>query len=128
MQVGDEARGVQCLEEMIEVAAAAGPGEAAEGAQAEAYENLGVLAARRGDTAQATAHLEKAFALREAIVRRGGGGCTRADLQRSRLFVGLSRAQGMSAAFIRVCLDKDLRRLFPFKDGREAKPMMGGGT
>ncbi len=124
--VGDAAQAMACLEELVGVAAAAG--EAQDGARAEACENLGVLAACAGDSARATRHLEAAFALRQEIVRRGGGGCTRGDLQRSRLFVGLSRAQGLGAEFQRACLANDVARLFPFKDGRAAALGEAGGT
>ena len=115
---GDAAQATACLEELVGVARAAGA--AADGAKAEACENLGVLAASAGDGARATRHLEAAYALRQGIVRAGGSGCTRADLQRSRLFVGLSRAAGLGAEFQRACLANDVARLFPFKDGRAA--------
>jgi hypothetical protein len=117
--VGDAAQATACLEELLEVAKAAGAAQ--DGAAAEACENLGILAASRGDSARATRFLEAAFALREAIVKRGGEGCTRGDLQRSRLFVGLSRAQGMNADFIKAVCASDVRRLFPFKDGVESR-------
>jgi len=115
--VGNAAQAVASLEELVEVAKR--EGAALDGAQAEACENLGILAAQSGDPARATHFLEASYALRQDIVRRGGEGCSRGDLQRSRLFVGLSRAQSLSSEFLKACITNDVHSLFSFKDGKK---------
>jgi len=112
--VGNEKEATQCLLTLVEVAKAAG--QTQDAAQAEATENLGILAATRRDLVAAAGHLEKAYSLKKTLFERGD--CSRADLQRARVLVGLAKAQGLSAGFFKAVVTSELTTLIPWKDGK----------
>jgi len=112
--LGNEKEATDCLLTLVEIAKAEGP--TADVAQAEATENLGVLAATRGDLSAAALHLDRAYALKASLLERGE--CSRADLQRARVLVGLAKAQGLSTNFFKAVVTNELTKLIPWKDGK----------
>ena len=43
-------------------------------------------------------------------------GCTQADVARTRLLLGMARAQGMRDAFVRACAEGDVKALMRVKE------------
>lgn len=111
--VGNDREATECLHKLLEVAQASG--ESQDVAQAEANENLGILAATRGDPKGAADHLQRAYTLKLALLAKGQ--CTRADLQRARVLVGLAKAQGLTKQFFKAVVEEDIDKLIPWKDG-----------
>ncbi len=111
--VGSDREATECLHQLLEVAKASG--ESQDVAQAEANENLGILAATRGDPKGAAEHLQLAYTLKLSLLARGK--CSRADLQRARVLVGLAKASGLTRQFFKAVVEEDINKLIPWKDG-----------
>ena len=114
-QAGDQRAAEACLERLI--ASATGGDAATRAAAAEAAENLGIMLMSRGEDARGEAQLAAAYALRRGLLEGGAAaGCTQADVARTRLLLGMARAQGMRDAFVRACAEGDVKALMRVKE------------
>lgn len=106
---GDLDAAAECLDELITIADQTNNPLA----HSEAAETLGALQAQNGDLELANACLEASYIRRKALLEEHL--VTRADVDRSRVLVGVTRGDTRLQALLKAVVDKDMDRLLRWK-------------